>query len=129
MTVENVIADRAYSGKDNLRLSNQGSENGNKNFKLVSRLNPGIAEVNRKGNHGFVATKDADMMQIPHREGCYREGARSRTFSVPLKCDEHEQRQEFQETGEFKLLPKERYRIEAKNGELKNVPGYDVPVQ
>ena len=77
MTVENVIADRAYSGKD---------------------------------NKGFV----------------YKECAKSKTFSVTLKCDEHKQQQEFQETEEFKQLSKERYKIEAKNSELKNVLGYDV---
>ena len=27
--------------------------------------------------------------QCPHREGCYKEGAKSKTFSVTLKCDEH----------------------------------------
>ena len=161
MTVENVIADRAYSGKDNLTLANQKDENGKKNFKLISRLNPSITEGFRKDNNGFVYNKDADMMQCPagelavrkavtgskktgsnqaqtyyfdiekckqcpHREGCYKEGAKSRTFSVTLKCDEHKQQQEFQETEEFKQLSKERYKIEAKNSELKNVLGYDV---
>ncbi len=161
MTVENVIADRAYSGKDNLKFANQEDEEGNKNFKLVSRLNPGITEGNRKENYGFIYNKDADMMQCPagelsvrkavtgqknigqnqaltyyfdiekckqcpHREGCYKEGAKSKTFSVTIKCDEHKQQQEFQETEEFKLLAKERYKIEAKNSELKNVLGYDV---
>ena len=29
--------------------------------------------------------------QCPHREGCYKEGAKSKTFSVTLKCDEHKQ--------------------------------------
>lgn len=126
MTVENVIVDRAYSGKDNLTLANQKDENDKKNFKLISRLNPSITEGFRKDNNGFVYNKGADMMQCPHREGCYKEGAKSKTFSVTLKCDEHKQQQEFQETEEFKELSKERYKIEAKNSELKNVLGYDV---
>ena len=126
MTVENVIVDRAYSGKDNLTLANQKDENDKKNFKLISRLNPSITEGFRKDNNGFVYNKGADMMQCPHREGCYKEGAKSKTFSVTLKCDEHKQQQEFQETEEFKQLSKERYKIEAKNSELKNVLGYDV---
>lgn len=91
MTVENVIVDRAYSGKDNLTLANQKDENDKKNFKLISRLNPSITEGFRKDNNGFVYNKGADMMQCPHREGCYKEGAKSRTFSVTLKCDEHKQ--------------------------------------
>ena len=57
---------------------------------------------------------------------CYKEGAKSKTFSVTLKCDEHKQQQEFQETEGFKQLSKERYKIEAKNSELKNVLVYDV---
>ena len=126
MTVENVIVDRAYSGKDNLTLANQKDENDKKNFKLISRLNPSITEGFRKDNNGFVYNKGADMMQCPHREGCYKEGAKSKTFSVTLKCDEHKQQQEFQETEEFKELSKERYKIEAKTSELKNVLGYDV---
>ena len=65
MTVENVIADRAYSGKDNLKLANQEDENGKKNFKLISRLNQSITEEFRKDNNGFVYNKDADMMQCP----------------------------------------------------------------
>ena len=60
------------------------------------------------------------------QKGCYKEGAKSKTFSVTLKCDEHKQQQEFQETEKFKQLSKERYKIEAKNSELKNVLGYDV---
>ena len=34
----------------------------------------------------------------------------------------------FQETERFKRLSKERYKIEAKNSELKNVLGYDRAV-
>ena len=136
MTVENVIADRAYSGKDNLTLANQKDENDKKNFKLISRLNPSITEGVRKAVTGSKKTGSNQSQtyyfdiekckQCSRREGCYKEGAKSRTFSVTLKCDEHKQQQEFQETEEFKQLSKERYKIEAKNSELKNVLGYDV---
>ena len=163
VTVENVIADRAYSGKDNLKLAGEKDENGNENFKLISRLNPNITEGQRTDNNGFVYNKDADMMQCkagelavrkavtgskrtgsnqsltyyfniekckqcPYKERCYKEGAKSRTFSVTLKCDEHKNQQEFQETEYFKEQTKERYKIEAKNNELKNVHGYDTSV-
>ena len=36
----------------------------------------------------------------------------------------HKKQKEFQETEEFRKLSKERYKIEAKNSELKNVHGY-----
>ena len=112
MTVENVIADRAYSGKDNLTLAVRKAVTGSK--KTGS---------NQAQTYYFDIEK---CKQCPHREGCYKEGAKSKTFSVTLKCDEHKQQQEFQETEEFKQLSKERYKIEAKNSELKNVLGYDV---
>ena len=59
------------------------------------------------------------------REGCYKAGAKSKSYSVSIKSDEHKSQMEFQETERFKLLSKERYKIEAKNSELKNVLGYD----
>ena len=59
------------------------------------------------------------------REGCYKTGAKSKSYSVSIKSDEHKSQMEFQKSERFKLLSKERYKIEAKNAELKNVLGYD----
>ena len=59
------------------------------------------------------------------REGCYKTGAKTKSYSVSIKSDEHQSQMKFQETERFKLLSKERYKIEAKNSELKNVLGYD----
>ena len=59
------------------------------------------------------------------REGCYKEGAKSKTYSVPIKAGEQERLMAFQKTPEFKLKARERYKIEAKNAELKHVFGYD----
>ncbi len=58
------------------------------------------------------------------RDGCYRAGAKSKSYSVSIKSDAHKSQMEFQESERFKLLSKERYKIEAKNAELKNVLGY-----
>lgn len=66
--------------------------------------------------------------KCPFRDGCYKEGAKSKTYSITLKSEEHKKQKEFQETEYFKLMAKERYKIEAKNSELKNVHGYDVSV-
>ena len=61
----------------------------------------------------------------PFREGCYKEGSASKTYSVTLKKDKvHEEHQLYQETDEFKDLAKNRYMIEAKNAELKNRHGF-----
>lgn len=54
-----------------------------------------------------------------------KEGAKTKTYSVAIKSEEHLDQQAFQETEEFKCLARERYKIEAKNSELKNKHGYD----
>ena len=59
------------------------------------------------------------------REGCYRTGAKTKSYSVSIKSDEHKAQMEFQKTERFKILSRDRYKIEAKNSELKNVLGYD----
>ena len=59
------------------------------------------------------------------KEGCYKDGAKSKTYSVSIKTGEQERLMEFQKTPEFKAKARERYKIEAKNAELKHVYGYD----
>lgn len=63
----------------------------------------------------------------PLREKCgFKEGQKSKTYNVTVKMSKlHEEHQAKQETEEYKTLAKERYKIEAKNGELKNSYGYD----
>ena len=60
----------------------------------------------------------------PYRDGCYKEGAKKKTYSETLKSDAHSEQAEFQETEHFKEKMKERYKIEAKNSELKHRHGY-----
>ena len=62
----------------------------------------------------------------PLREGCYREGAKSKTYSVTIKSTEHKDQEVFQNSEEFKEKAKSRYKIEAKNSELKHRHGYNV---
>lgn len=61
----------------------------------------------------------------PLREGCYKEGAKSKTYSVAIEKDAHKEQRAFQKTDEFKNEYRNRYQIEAKNGELKNCYGFD----
>lgn len=62
----------------------------------------------------------------PFRDGCYKEGAKSKTYSVTMKSTEHVKQEAFQNTEKFKELAKSRYKIEAKNSELKHRHGYEV---
>lgn len=62
----------------------------------------------------------------PHRKGCYKEGAKSKSYSVSIKSDIHKGQIAFQDSSYFKEKSKERYKIEAKNSELKHRHGYDV---
>ena len=62
----------------------------------------------------------------PYREGCYKEGSKKKSYSETLICDSHSEHAKFQETEYFKEKAKERYKIEAKNSELKHRHGYDV---
>ena len=62
----------------------------------------------------------------PYKEGCYKEGSKTKTYSVTLKNDVHIKHMDYMETEEFKELYSERYKIEAKNSELKSNFGYDT---
>ncbi|KFM95534.1 transposase DDE domain protein [Bacillus clarus] len=154
MEVETVIADTAYSGKNNLLYTKEQS------IQLTSKLNPMITQNGRAKGKGFDFIKDAGLFVCPAghlakrkskkpdshpgasarmvyffdvekckvcplREGCFKEGAKTKTYSVAIKSEEHLDQQAFQETEEFKRLARERYKIEAKNSELKNKHGYD----
>src|SRR5699024_2726698 len=79
------------------------------------------------------------------RKDCYTAGAKSKSYSVTIKSDEHSKQTKIQETNYYKIKTnenskqaklqktdyfkeksKERYKIEAKNSELKHRHGYDV---
>ncbi|MDO5968189.1 IS1182 family transposase [Flavivirga aquimarina] len=151
--VDTVIGDAAYSGKDNLKLTNE------QEIKIVAKLNPSITQGFRKKEDQFDYNKDADMFVCPAghlairkskqgkkdigtnqvntyyfdiekckicplKEGCYKEGAKSKSYSVSIKSTIHKEQMVFQETAYFKDKAKHRYKIEAKNGELKNAHGF-----
>jgi IS5 family transposase len=82
---------------------------------------------NEKKNPRETYYFDIEKCKIcPFREGCYKEGAKSKTYNVTIKSDEHQDQENFQESDYFKEKSKERYKIEAKNSELKHRHGYDV---
>jgi len=60
------------------------------------------------------------------KNGCYKDGAKTKSYSVSIITNTHKEQMVFQETDYFKEKSKERYKIEAKNSELKHRHGYDV---
>ena len=61
----------------------------------------------------------------PLRDSCYKPEAKTKTYSVSIKSSLHQEQLIFQESEYYKEKSKHRYKIEAKNSELKNVHGYD----
>ena len=79
--------------------------------------------TNQKITHFF----DVEKCKVcPSKAGCYKEGAKSKTYSITIKSDPHLFQKRFQETLHFKAMAKHRYKIEAKNAELKQRHGLDV---
>lgn len=86
------------------------------------------SKCDSNGTNTQVESYFFDVEKCKHcsfKDGCYKEGAKTKTFSVKIKSDTHIAQMDYMETEEFKKLYKERYKIEAKNAELKNNYGYD----
>lgn len=152
--VKTVIGDAAYSGDSNLKQAkeegfkivakvNPAISQGNKSESEQWEYNkdagmyvcPAGHMATRKAKQGKKGQQrnqvevyffDVEKCKIcPLREGCYKAGAKTKTYSNSIKTDTQTEQVAFQETEEFKKLYKsERYKIEAKNAELKNVLGY-----
>ena len=148
--VEAVIGDGAYSEEENLKYCNANNiKNVSKLSKSVTHGNGknkegfeynkdagmyvckaghmAIKKCHQKGNkHNNFSEVDNYFFDVekckhcPFRDGCYKEGAKFKTYNVTIKKDIHIEQMDYMETEEFKTLYKERYKIEAKNAELKN---------
>ena len=65
---------------------------------------------------------DVDKCKLcPYREGCYKKGAKKKSMTVTIKKEIYKEQEEYMESEEFKELYKERYKIEAKNNQIKNI--------
>lgn len=156
MEVETVVGDMAYSEKDNLKAASQEPTfqlvsrlnpqvtQGNRAKEDEFEFNKDAGMYVCKAGHLAIRKarqgkknqgknqQDTYYFEVekckvcPFKEGCYKEGAKSKTYSVTIKSGEHEAQMAFQETEEFRAKARERYKIEAKNSELKNQHGYDV---
>lgn len=154
MKVDTILGDTAYSSKDNIQYANEEEmklvsrlhpviTNGNRKTGIEFEFNKDAdmyvcpaghlatkkAVKKRKDSSQNAQLKyyfDVDKCKVcPLREGCYKEGANTKTYSVTIKSNEHIEQENFQETEEFKRLAKERYKIEAKNSEIKHRHGYE----
>ncbi len=147
--VNEVIGDKAYSYIDNIEYAKEN------NIKLVSRLgllglrkdNSGFEFNKDAGMYqcpmGHLATKKNksgtikervllyyfDIEKCKHctkKEGCYKEGAKTKTYSIKIDSDERTAQKEFEKTEEFEKEIKKRYVVEQTNAILKNNHRYDV---
>ena len=67
---------------------------------------------------------DVEKCKACHlKEGCYKEGAGLKTYSISVLSDIHKEQKAFQETEYFKERAKLRYMTEAKNAEMKQSHG------
>lgn len=155
MEIETVLGDTAYSGKENILYAKEnelqlvsklnpiitdGTRSREREFEFNKDADLFICPAGHlatrkartgKKNQGRnqVLTYFFDIEKCkacPLREGCYKEGAKSKSYSVSIKSTEHKDQEAFQNSCEFKEKAKSRYKIEAKNSELKHRHGYDV---
>lgn len=152
---DTVIGDAAYSGKDNIRYANEhdlqlvskmnpqvthGKRVKESKFEFnkdagmyvckaghMAIRNARTGKKNQKKNQSQKYYFDVEKCKVcPFRKGCYKEGAKSKTYSVTIKSTEHKVQEAFQNSDEFKEKAKSRYKIEAKNSELKHRHGYET---
>ena len=77
-------------------------------------------------NNREVYHFDIEKCKIcPYKDGCYKDGAKTKTYSVTIKSLAHRKQEKFQNSEYFQERYKERYKIEAKNSEIKQNFGYD----
>lgn len=150
--VEAIIGDGAYSEKDNLDYCSENNiKNVSKLSKIVTHgngKNKNDFEYNKdaemyvcKAGHMSVRKFKSGSKKLgqnvesyyfdvekckrcPFKEGCYKEGSKTKTHNIKIKDDTHIAHMEYMETEEFKNLYQERYKIEAKNAELKKNYNY-----
>jgi transposase len=149
--VNEVIADTAYSGRDNL------IEMKSREIQAVVPLNPVVHNGGLR-QEGFEYNKDADFVicpagehsirkavqgsknsgdsrslvfyfdtekckTCPLREGCFKPGAKNKTYSIRLVAEHYKNQIEFEKSDTFKERIRRRPIIEHKNAELKRFHG------
>ncbi|MHA7581452.1 IS1182 family transposase [Paenibacillus vandeheii] len=151
--VEEIIADTAYSGKDNL------AEMQKESIQPVVPLNP-VVHSGGVRQDGFDYNKDANFVVCPAgersirkaiqgsktsgesrslvfyfdvekckacplREGCYKPESKSKTYSIRMIAEHFKEQIEFELSDTFKERIKRRPIIEHKNAEMKRFHGME----
>lgn len=155
--IKTLIGDTAYSEKDNIQFAKendmklvsklhpiitQGPRKPGAEFEFNKDAGMYVCKAGhmavRKARTGKKNTNNSQSLTYyfdiekckvcPFKNGCYKEGAKCKTYSVTIKSPEHTEQKAFQESEYFRIKAKERYKIEAKNSELKNRHGYNVAI-
>nr|WP_269433176.1 IS1182 family transposase [Paenibacillus sp. FJAT-27812] len=151
MNVNEIIADKAYSGKDNLEKMKTET------ITPVVPLHPIVHEGGER-QEGFEYNKDADFVVCPAGEhsirraiqgskktgksrsmvyyfdiekckacplqdGCYKSGAKSKSYSIRIIAEHFKEQIEFELSDTFKERIRRRPIIEHKNAEMKRFHG------
>lgn len=153
INVDTVIGDGAYSGKENLKLANeknikivaklnpavsQGARKEEKKFEFNKDAGMFVCPAGhmaircaKQGNKNIGTNQSycyyfdvKKCKTCSSKQGCYKEGAKSKTYSIKINSSEHSKQIAFQDTEYFKEKARHRYKVEAKNGELKNTHGF-----
>lgn len=157
MKVDTVIGDTAYSSKDNIAYTKSreidlisrlhpivtnGTRKEADDFVYnkdagtymckAGHLAKNMKVDNSKSQNKNIRHRymfDVEKCKVcPFRKGCYKDGAKTKSYYVSIKSTEHQEQKAFQETEKFTQLSKERYKIEAKNSELKQRHGYNKAI-
>jgi hypothetical protein len=151
--VNTIIGDAAYSGKENLELASgqdikivaklspsitQGFRKQENTFDYNKDAGmfvcPGGHMAIRKARQGKKddGTNQTDTYYFDVEkcktcslnDRCYKPASKTKSYSVSIKSDKHLEQMKFQQNDYFIEKAKHRYKIEAKNSELKNAHGY-----
>ena len=155
--IDTIIGDAAYSGKENLKITSeqnikvvaklnpsitQGNRKDADKFDYNKDADRFVCPAGHlairkaRGGSKNIGTNQVDTYYFDVekckscalKNGCYKDGAKTKTYSVSIKSELHKDQMAFQETEYYKEKAKHRYKIEAKNSELKNVHGYDKAI-
>lgn len=153
--VEAVIGDGAYSEKENIeyceknniklasklsKFVTHGNSKRNNSFEYNKDAKMYVCKAGhmaiKKAKQGSKKNNGAKTecyyfdiekcKRCTYKEDCYKDGSKTKTYSITIKDDVHINHMEYMKTEEFKQLYSERYKIEAKNAELKSNYGYDI---
>ncbi|WP_368791450.1 IS1182 family transposase [Companilactobacillus farciminis] len=92
-------------------------------YKTLLRDKAGVGEKRNKSLVYYFDIKKCNT--CPLRDKCFKPGAKTKTYSVTIKDNEYQEQESFEKSEYFKKEVKKRYRIEAKNAELKIQHGYN----